>query len=677
MRFVRGIARPIVALVSVAVLASACGPAEPTPTPYPSGAVAASTDDAQRVAGEFAAAWANADYAAMWDLLAPADQAAHPKRELAELYSQFAALTRLTGLTATTGTPEAIALPPEPRPEDLPAPTPEATPVSSGSPADTPSPTATPEPSAPPVLPGPVPGLGVPLSLALHSDLFGELSIDRQLPMTDGAHGWQVRWSPALLFPELGDGGTLKLDRSLPVRGRIVSVSGTVFAETRKDGARVYPQEWLAGQTIGYVSEVTADDLKTLAAQGYRTGDVVGRSGLEYGAENLLRGQPGFVLSAAPADGDPVTVLEKKMVPGADVTITLRPSLQATAEVGLRSHPNGATVALDPATGDVWAMASAPAFNPNSMTIGTTLDGVKLARASQDQRFNRAVTGTYPAGSSFKPFTLAAALKTGVATRATRVACPPTWRFSSDFTAHNYKDHSLPGLVSLVQAMAFSCNTTYMPLALAVYRKDPTALTELLHEFGFGELSGIQHLVEESGIVPDDAYLAQLDPPREYGSFDQIQLAIGQGLYVGTPLQLTNAYATIADGGTRWVPRLVTEATLPDGTVVEKIDPRVKARVSVKGADLDYVTDALKGVVNLSYGTGYPAFLGFGIPVAGKSGTAENGTTNPHALFPAFAPADDPQIVVATVLAYVPLGTGGDRAAPLVRQVMARFFAGR
>jgi penicillin-binding protein 2 len=671
--------RLLIALVAFALMASACGPATPTPTPYPSGAVPAPADQAQHVVDEFAAAWKEGDYGAMWALLAPADQAAHPEKQLADLYAQFADLTRMTELTAVTGTPQPIALAPEPRPVDLPAPTSSPTPAPSGSPSGSqPAATSAPEPSGtPPVLPGPVPGLGVPLRASVHSEVFGDVDLERQIPLTEGANGWQVRWSPALLFPELADAGTLKLKRTLPVRGRIVSVSGTVFAQTRKDGSRVYPKEWLAGQTIGYVGEVTAEDLETLAAKGYRTGDVVGRSGLEYGAEDLLRGQPGFVLSAVPAVGDPVAVVERTMVPGADVEITLRPGLQAAAEAGLRSHPNGATVALDPATGDVWAMASAPAFNPNSMTIGKTLDGVALARASAAQRLNRAVQATYPAGSSFKPFTLAAALKTGVATPRSRVPCPPTWPFSSDFTAHNYKDHSLPGLVTLVQAMAFSCNTTYMPLSLEVYRKDPTALTELLHEFGFGELSGIQHLVEESGVVPDDAYLSKLDPPREYGAFDQIQLAIGQGLYVGTPLQLANAYAAIANGGTRWVPRLVIRATLPDGTVVETIDPTVKTKVSLKKSDLDYITESLKGVVDLSYGTGFPAFRGFGIPVAGKSGTAETGTPDPHALFPAFAPADDPQIAVATVLAYVPLGTGGDRAAPLVRQVLARFFSDR
>ncbi len=679
MRPMRGSGRPIAALLLMALLASACGPFQPTPTPYPSGAAAATPDDGRRIATEFTAAWAKADYRTMWSLVAPADRARHSQQEFADLYGSFATLTRLNGMSATAGTPEPIALPPEPRPPDLPAPTPKpiATPTGAATPSG-PSATATPEPSGPPpVLPGPVPGLGVPLSISLRTDVFGSVTVDRQLPLTQGADGWQVRWSPALLFAELGEAGTLKLKRSLPIRGRIVSVSKTVFAQTRKDGMRVYPQEWLAGQTIGYVSEVTADDLKTLAAKGYRTGDVVGRSGLEYGAEDLLRGQPGFVLSAVPAEGDPVAVLEKAMVPGADLTITIRPNLQATAEAGLAAHNNGATAVIDPNSGDVWTLASAPAFNPNAMTLGTTLDGRSLAQPSAAQRLNRAVLGTYPAGSSFKPFTLAAALKTGVASSQTRVACPPTWRYASDFTAHNYKDHSLPGLVTLLQAMAFSCNTTYMPLALEVYGKDPTALTELLHEFGFGEFSGIQHLVEESGVVPDDAYLSKLDPPRAYGAFDQIQLAIGQGLYVGTPLQLANAFATIGNGGTRWVPRIVTQAALPDGKVVEKFEPTVKTKVSLSKAQVGYVVESLKAVINLPYGTGRPAFAGFGVPVAGKSGTAETGTPDPHALFPAFAPANDPQIAVVTILAYTHLGTGGDVAAPLVRQVMARFFSGR
>jgi penicillin-binding protein 2 len=362
------------------------------------------------------------------------------------------------------------------------------------------------------------------------------------------------------------------------------------------------------------------------------------------------------------------------MIPGADVTITLRPAIQLAAQDGLASRAEGATAAIDPRSGDVWALASQPAFNPNSMTLGTTLGGQPLTPAGQAQIFNKAVLGAYPAGSSFKPFTLAAALMTDTVTPASTRTCPSTWQYSG-FTFHNYMDHSLGGQVTLAQAMAFSCNTTYMPLAYEVYQRDETALTDLLKDFGFGAPTGIGYLVEETGIVPDDAWLRE-HGRGGYSGFEQVQLAIGQGAFLGTPLQLANAFAAIGNGGTLWQPRIVTAATLPDGTVVTSVEPTVAHEIPVDPTDLAYVTDTLQAVVTLPYGTGTAAFAGFGIPVAGKSGTAETGTPDPHAWFPAFAPADDPTIAVATVLPYIRLGTGGTDAAPLVRRVMAAHFAG-
>jgi penicillin-binding protein 2 len=278
-----------------------------------------------------------------------------------------------------------------------------------------------------------------------------------------------------------------------------------------------------------------------------------------------------------------------------------------------------------------------------------------------------------PAGSAFKIFTLAAALQLDVASPASRLPCPATWPFEG-ITFVNYEQHELPGNVSLSEAMAFSCNTTYMPLSLDVYRADPTALTALLADFGFGSPTGITHLPEEPGILPDATWLAA-NAGRSFGPLDQIQLAIGQGAYLGTPLQLANAYAAIANGGSLHRPRLVTDARLPDGEVVARYEPEVRRTIELGPGDFPYLVEALRAVVELPYGTGYQAFAGFGIPVAGKSGTAENGTPNPHAWFPAFAPADDPSIVAATVLPHIPLGTGGSDAAPLVRRVMSAHFA--
>lgn len=666
------------AIMAVIALLAGCGPSGPDPTPYPTTAPAAPVEEAVATVEAFAEAWADGDYPAMRALLAPADRAAWDEEAFAGAYATLAEVTRQTALSAEVGEPHPAALPPAPRPIDLPPPAPPSpAPAASGEPA--PSPEATPSFDPSTVLDGPVPGLAVPLSVALETARFGTLRLEREVPLTQGADGWQIRWDPALIFPELVGGGTLRVERELSPRGRIIGADGTVWAQNLDDGTRAYPQEWLAGQTIGYASEVTAEDLETLDLEGYLPGDIVGRGGLEAGAEAVLRGTPGWRLIAVREGREPETLAATEMVPGADLTITLRPALQARAEQVLAGHGNGATAVVDPRSGDVWALASAPAFNPNAMTLGTTLGGAALADPSSDQIINKATLGAYPAGSSFKPFTLAAALKTGVAGPGTRMPCPGTWTFSG-FTFHNYLDHSLPGNVTLPEAMAFSCNTTYMPLSVMVYEKDPAALTDLVAAFGFGQPTGVRYLPEAAGILPDAAYFEEHERWDgrivPYNEFDQIQLSIGQGSYTGTMLQLASAYAAIGNGGTLWQPRIVTQLSAPDGSVVEAHDPEVTRRIDMTPDQLAYVTESLVAVVNLPYGTARSAFAGFGIQVAGKSGTAETGTPNPHALFPAFAPAADPLIAVASVLLHKPLGTGGEHTAPLVRSVMAQFFAG-
>jgi cell division protein FtsI/penicillin-binding protein 2 len=659
------------ALASLALAAcSAVTEQTPQPTTFP----AAGPEAAAEVVAAYLEAWGSGNHAAMYELIDPGLRDRYGFEAFDALHAGFVEMAEVETLEASAGgDPVTIALPPAARPDAFPppTPTPEPTPDPSGSPIPDPTPAPSVDPDG--ILEGPVPALAVPFSVDASSARFGELALDREITLVQGPDGWLVRWSPEVLFPELGPDGQLELVRDLGPRGRIVGSGDVVWAETREDGARVYPQEALGGQAIGYATEVTADDLATLAEAGYRAGDLIGRSGLESGAEDLLRGTPGWSLVAVTGDGARTVLYETEMVPGADVTITLDPEIQSVSQQGLVGHGEGATVALDPTNGGVLALASAPGFNPNSMTIGATLAGVPLEPATQGQIFNKAVLGAWPAGSSLKPFTLAAALHTGVVTPSSTRSCPPTWRYNEAFTFHNYEDHTLPGQVSLAQAMAFSCNTTYMPLSFEVYEARETALTDLLKDFGFGAATGIGYVIEDLGIVPDDAWLAA-NGRGGYTGFEQVQLSIGQGAFLGTPLQLANAYAAIGNGGTLWQPRIVTRATLPDGTVVLEEPPTEIRRVSVSAENLAYVTDTLEAVVTLPYGTGTAAFAGFGIPVAGKSGTAETGAPDPHAWFPAFAPADAPTISVATVLLNIRLGTGGTDAAPLVRNVMAAHF---
>jgi penicillin-binding protein 2 len=681
--------RRVVALLLAATVVAGCTSDLPDPTPYPTPAPRATVEQADAAVARFLEAWVAKDYRALYRTLAARDRLAHSRAEVIRLLRSFDELAGVSVLRTSVGAPVHIVLPPEPRPPDQPPPTPTPAPPAGGSGAPQASPTPastavepTPSPTpAPPDTPldGPVPALAVPIGLAFSTANFGTVDLARQLILVEGADGWQVRWTPALLFPELGAGGSLELARVAPARGRIVGRDGTVYARTREDGLRVYPQEWLAGQTIGYATPAAEGELRRVQLrEGMRPGDLLGRSGLELGADEQLRGRAGFTLTVVPDEGDPVTVLERAVQHGNDVVITLRPSIQATAQSQIAGYNEAGTAVLNPKNGDVWALASAPLFNPNAMTLGTTLAGQALPAPGQANILNHATQGTYPAGSSFKVFTLAAALQTGVAGPGTRMTCNGTWPFSG-FTFRNYEEHSLPGLVDLLQAMAFSCNTTYMPLSIMVYERDDHALTNLVRDFGFGQLTGMRFLPHEPGILPDHAYFEEaprwhggLDP---YGPFDQIQLSIGQGSYLGSPLQLANAYAAIGNGGTLWTPRIVAELRDPDGQPVERLRREVRTRIPLTPDQLDYVVESMKAVVNYSYGTAYGAFLGFGVQVAGKSGTAETGGPNPDAWFPAIAPAANPTISIATVLVRVPLATGGSDAAPLVRRVLAQHFA--
>ena len=686
-----GTSRRIALLLLGAAILAGCDANEPEPTPYLTPQPRAEAGEAPAVAEAFVAAWADAEYGALYRMLAASDRERYSRAEVEDLLAAFDELAGVARMRGTLGEPERIVLPPQPRPPDQPAPTPTLSPTADASggatpPAPTPggSATAEPSPSPTPVPPGtpldgPVPALSLPLELRMSTINFGDVELARELVLVEGADGWQVRWSPELLFPELGEEGTLELTRQAPTRGRIIGRDDTVYALTREDGTRVYPQEWLAGQTIGYATPAADGELREgLLREGVRPGDLIGRSGLELGADALLRGQAGFTLTAVPAEGEATVVLERPVRHGNDVVITLRPSLQATAQSQIAGLNEAGTAVIDPANGDVWALASAPLFNPNAMTLGTTVAGQPLGTPGAASIRNHATQGTYPTGSSFKVFTLAAALQTGVAGPQTRMTCNGTWTFSG-FTFRNYLNHSLPGLVNLLEAMAFSCNTTYMPLSIMVYEKDERALTRLIRDFGFGQLTGMRYLPHEPGLLPDHAYFEEA--PRwhgdlsPYGPFDQIQLSIGQGSFLGSPLQLANAYAAIGNGGTLWTPRIVAEVRTPDGDVVEAVEPVVRRHIPLTEAQLAYVVDSMEAVVNYSYGTGRAAFAGFGIPVAGKSGTAETGGPNPNAWFPAIAPADDPTISVATVLVRYPLGTGGDHAAPLVRRVMAQYFS--
>ena len=222
-------------------------------------------------------------------------------------------------------------------------------------------------------------------------------------------------------------------------------------------------------------------------------------------------------------------------------------------------------------------------------------------------------------------------------------------------------DHTLPGSVGLAAGDGVQLqHDVHAAVDSRSTRHDQTALTDLSAGLRLRRSRPASATWSRSGgILPDDDTSRARRARRRllpYGPFDQVQLAIGQGAFLGTPLQLANAYAAFGNGGTLWTPRIVTTATLPDGTVVEQVDTSGSpARSAVDPADLDYVTDTLQAVVTLPYGTGLPPPS----PASGSRSPARAArprpaAPNPHAWFPAFAPADDPTIAVATVLSEHP-----------------------
>jgi len=255
----------LAAVVTLAtVLAAACATAEAPESPVPTTVPTAAPAVAATIVERYVASWSAGDYTAMYELLAPSVRERYPEETFVTLHAQLAELAQTAELTADVGEPSLAALPPEPRPADLPAPTPLATPTQApaSSPTATGAPVGTAEPAEPdPTLEGPVLAMEVPLELTMASERFGPQTLDREVVLAQGANGWQVRWTPSVVFPELGEAGELSLERELGTRGRILAVDGTVLAETRDDGVRIYPQEALAGQTVGYVCEVSAEDL--------------------------------------------------------------------------------------------------------------------------------------------------------------------------------------------------------------------------------------------------------------------------------------------------------------------------------------------------------------------------------------------------------------------------------
>jgi penicillin-binding protein 2 len=437
----------------------------------------------------------------------------------------------------------------------------------------------------------------------------------------------------------------------------------------REKPRRAYPNGTLAAQILGYMGQISEEELKTWHLKGYQSGDYVGKSGLEAWAEPYLAGQRGTQLVVVTEAGQVrAVVAEQPAVHSRNVVVTLNTELQkATAEaLGDRL---GSIVALDPRTGAVLAMVSYPSFYPNDFAAGVS-DSVWSALTSDARKplLNRATQALYPPGSIFKVVTMAAGLEKAGFTAGSTFTCTGTWTgLGSNWvkTCYNRAGH---GTLDLVLGLTQSCDVVFYTVGKALYDADPQALSDMAKAFGLGSLTGIDLTGESAGLVPDEAWKIQTKGEGWFPG-DGVNLAIGQGDLLVTPLQMASLYAAIANGGTLYRPHLISEIpawTDDQEDIVAK--PEVVGTLPVSAEHLAAIQRGLEGVTQPPYGTSYKVFQGMPITVAGKSGTAENNFELPHSWWVGYAPAADPQIVVIAVVENV--GEGSKFAAPVVRQVL-------
>jgi penicillin-binding protein 2 len=436
--------------------------------------------------------------------------------------------------------------------------------------------------------------------------------------------------------------------------------------DLRSKAVRVY--DGLAPHTIGYVSLITPEDVQKWKDLGYRGDEWVGASGLEQWGEPYLAGTHGGTLSIISAQGDAIKVIAKQdAVPSRSIYTTLNRTLQDATDKILNGH-KGAIVVLDPKNGQVLAMSSYPVYNPNALITANVIDV-----PTETSFLNRATQGAYPPGSTFKPVTMAAGLEKGGLVPTSPFYDPGYW----DGLGAGYRKvcwlASGHGNIDLQTGLSASCDVVFYQVGKIVDDIDHSILPTFARGFGLGSTTGITGLNEIAGLVPDPDWKQQTqnDPWR---TGDAVNMAIGQGYVQVTPLQLARMYAAIANGGTLYRPEVVLKIGSNNEPPEETYQPDIQSQLPISPENLRSIQNGLHGVISSPRGTAGFVFRGFPHSVAGKTGTAETGGPNDvsHAWFVAYAPFEDPQILVVVFLENG--GQGSYNAAPLARNVLEAYF---
>ena len=443
---------------------------------------------------------------------------------------------------------------------------------------------------------------------------------------------------------------------------------------------RNYINNELAAHLFGYVSEINDVELEKAKGKSneYKSGDLIGKFGLEKVYDRELRGIDGGNQVEVDVTGRPVNVLgRKETVPGKNLTLTIDYKIQKAAEVAIdeqltylqtksefRNAKAAAAIAMNPKTGEILAMVSRPAFNPNLFSGGiSSKDWKALNENPNNPMNNKAISGEYPPGSTFKLVTGAAALELGKVTPEEKILdTGKHWIIAKG----NAEGEAL-GWINFKEALTKSDNVYFYEMG---NRLGIDNLEKYARMFGLGVTTGINLQGESEGLVANQRYKERVYGEEWYLS-ETFDAAIGQGFQLTTPLQVAVLMSEIANGGYRYRPYLVSKISSDKGEVIKTFAPEEVGRIQLSDRTLTLIRESLRDVA-LEGGTAAQAFRDFPIAIAGKTGTAENSHGSDHGWFIAYGPYEDPRIVVVVIVEQGGFGAGS--AAPIARKIMEAAF---
>jgi penicillin-binding protein 2 len=459
-------------------------------------------------------------------------------------------------------------------------------------------------------------------------------------------------------------------------------------AEVVPINVRYYPEEHIGAHVLGYMREADSEMMVKLRKKGYIEGDRIGASGVERSWESYLRGTRGWEKVIVDARGVKRPAREGIIddppradpIPGRDLRLTLDAELQKAMYKSMRGELAGGAALVDVRSGRILGLVSKPSFDPNELSGGS---GKKVIRDAFRHLFSdplkpaldKTVSGAYPPGSTFKPFTALAALEKGLIDPKLSTTCRGFLRFGRRI----FRCTQAHGSTDLHKAIAESCNVYFYTL-VSQYGVTMDMIAEMGMRYGFGKKTGLGINAETSGRMPTRAWMTL----RNRGQFRlgfTVNAAIGQGATTTSVLQLALAYAALANGGTLYQPQLVRAVETADGAVVQEFSPRVRRRIKQEQSHRQIIDRALWGGVNETGGTAHKARLA-GVDVAGKTGSAQVSHKSigaedtesiwyfnrDHAWFAGYAPSSTPEVAVVVLIEHG--GSGGKHAAPIAFEII-------